>query len=129
MRVTRSSRRCLVGTGKTDPADIYTDQQDGFMMQHAGDKNLWGKGIYFAEKAAYSNVDQYVFQVRFPMGWGRRVPVLLSDRASIRVPGRGRGHAGGRGLPGAAAGKSRGRRGGGPRKEDGQNAQIPAKAR
>ena len=35
------------------------------MMQHAGDNNLWGKGIYFAEKAAYSNVDKYVFQVRF----------------------------------------------------------------
>jgi hypothetical protein len=32
------------------------------MMQHAGDKNVWGKGIYFAEKAAYSNVDKYVFQ-------------------------------------------------------------------
>ena len=35
------------------------------MMQHAGDKLLWGKGIYFAEKAAYSNVDKYVYQVRF----------------------------------------------------------------
>ena len=33
------------------------------MMQHAGDNNLWGKGIYFAEKAAYSNIDKYVFQV------------------------------------------------------------------
>ena len=70
MRVKRSSRHYLVGTGKTDPADIYTDQQDGFMTQHAGDKNLWGKGIYFAEKAAYSNVDQYVFQVRVPYALG-----------------------------------------------------------
>ena len=70
MRVKRSSRHYLVGTGKTDPADIYTDQQDGFMTQHAGDKNLWGRGIYFAEKAAYSNVDMYVFKVRIPYGRG-----------------------------------------------------------
>ena len=47
------------------------------MMQHAGDKNIWGRGIYFAEKAAYSNVDKYVFQVRFPaarraLGWPKR---------------------------------------------------------
>jgi hypothetical protein len=36
------------------------------ISDNAGDNNLWGKGIYFTEKAAYSNVDKYVFQVCFP---------------------------------------------------------------
>ena len=31
---------------------------------HAGDRNLWGKGIYFIERVVYSNVDKYVFKVR-----------------------------------------------------------------
>ena len=53
------------------------------MMQHAGDKLLWGKGIYFAEKAAYSNVDKYVYQVRFfyarsTMDRYRLIPTQLS---------------------------------------------------
>jgi hypothetical protein len=59
--VKRRSWKYLIGTGKTDPETIYSDKQDGFMMQHAGDNNLWGKGIYFAEMAAYSNSNNYVF--------------------------------------------------------------------
>jgi len=42
------------GTSETDPAAIYEDQQDGFMMQRSRD-GMWGKGIYFAKKASYSD--------------------------------------------------------------------------
>ena len=42
------------GTGKTDPAIIHSDLQDGFMMQYS-DVGMWGRGLYFAERASYSN--------------------------------------------------------------------------
>ena len=41
------------GTSKTDPKAIYSDKQDGFMMQRASE-GMWGKGNYFAEKFEYS---------------------------------------------------------------------------
>ena len=42
------------GTRRTDPQEIYKDRQDGFMMQHSKE-GMWGRGIYFAEKASYSD--------------------------------------------------------------------------
>lgn len=41
------------GTSSVDPSAIYTDRQDGFMMQYSR-SGLWGRGIYFAEKSSYS---------------------------------------------------------------------------
>ena len=42
------------GTKVNDPKLIYEDLQDGFMMQHSA-AGMWGRGIYFAENASYSN--------------------------------------------------------------------------
>jgi hypothetical protein len=42
------------GTSGTDPQKIYEDRQDGFMMQYCTG-GMWGRGLYFAEKARYSN--------------------------------------------------------------------------
>ena len=42
------------GTRTTDPKVIYEDRQDGFMMQHSR-QGMWGRGIYFAENASYSD--------------------------------------------------------------------------
>eukprot|EP01048_Picozoa_sp_COSAG05_P025240 COSAG05_NODE_6330_length_978_cov_2.601820_1_plen_264_part_10 len=42
------------GTRSTDPKIIYSDTQDGFMMQYSA-KGMWGTGIYFAENASYSD--------------------------------------------------------------------------
>jgi len=39
------------GTGTTDPSIIA---RDGWKINWAGDKNLWGRGTYFASDAAYS---------------------------------------------------------------------------
>jgi hypothetical protein len=44
-------RSCWHGTSGLDPAMIYNDQQDGFMMQFAA-AGFWGRGIYFADRAA-----------------------------------------------------------------------------
>ena len=43
------------GTRSLDPAVIYRDKQDGFMMQHSAE-GMWGRGLYFAENAKYSNM-------------------------------------------------------------------------
>lgn len=48
------------GTGSTPPEKIYKDKQDGFMMQKSTLANMWGVGIYFADKASYSN--SYAFR-------------------------------------------------------------------
>lgn len=40
------------------PRVIYEDRQDGFMMQHSSE-GMWGRGIYFARDARYS--DSYAF--------------------------------------------------------------------
>ena len=49
------------GTGKTDPATIIEDQQDGFMVQYCTTKGeMWGRGICFAVNASYS--DSYAFR-------------------------------------------------------------------
>lgn len=47
------------GTGSTDAAAIYTDKQDGFMMQF-GKEGQWGRGLYFAEDALYCEEAGYV---------------------------------------------------------------------
>ena len=44
--------------GGTDPAKIYTDVQDGFMMQYCK-SGMWGVALYFAEKAVYSHDYSY----------------------------------------------------------------------
>ena len=44
--------------GGTDPAMIYTDVQDGFMMQYCK-SGMWGVALYFAEKAVYSHDYSY----------------------------------------------------------------------
>jgi len=49
-----NERTVFHGTSKTDPAKIYNDRQDGFMMQFA-QRGLWGRGIYFADHSSYSN--------------------------------------------------------------------------
>ena len=41
------------GTSVHDPALIFRDEQDGFMMQHCV-QGMWGRGLYFAENASYS---------------------------------------------------------------------------
>jgi len=48
------------GTKDIDPAKIYKDKQDGFMMQKSSQNNMWGKGIYFAKNASYS--DNYAYK-------------------------------------------------------------------
>jgi ABC-type branched-subunit amino acid transport system substrate-binding protein len=46
------------GTSSLDPAMIYDDTQDGFMMQFAR-QGLWGRGLYFAAKSSYSDNYSY----------------------------------------------------------------------
>ena len=46
------------GTSSLDPAVIYDDKQDGFMMQFAA-QGFWGRGLYFADKAVYSTHYSY----------------------------------------------------------------------
>ena len=43
------------GTGNFDAANIYEDKQDGFMMQFAS-AGQWGRGLYFADEAGYSDI-------------------------------------------------------------------------
>ena len=47
------------GTTTLNPDVIYKDQQDGFMMQ-LSQQGQWGRGIYFSERAGYS--DPYSFK-------------------------------------------------------------------
>lgn len=47
------------GTSSLNPDVIYKDQQDGFMMQ-LSQQGQWGRGIYFSERAGYS--DPYSFK-------------------------------------------------------------------
>ena len=57
-KITHGERSVWHGTSGLDPSVIYDDQQDGFMMQFAA-QGYWGRGIYFAENAAYSNAYAY----------------------------------------------------------------------
>jgi hypothetical protein len=45
-------------SGGTDPAMIYKDVQDGFMMQYCK-SGMWGVALYFAENASYSHDYSY----------------------------------------------------------------------
>jgi len=47
------------GTSSLNPDVIYSDQQDGFMMQ-LSQQGQWGRGIYFSERSGYS--DPYAFK-------------------------------------------------------------------
>ena len=42
------------GTRSNDPKVVYKDVQAGFMMQYSA-QGMWGRGLYFAENAKYSN--------------------------------------------------------------------------
>jgi hypothetical protein len=53
MGITENEWHVWHGTSGLDPAMIYNDKQDGFMMQFAS-AGFWGRGIYFADKSAYS---------------------------------------------------------------------------
>ncbi len=46
------------GTSLLEPSIIYTDTQDGFMMQ-CSRQGLWGRGLYFATKSSYSDSYSY----------------------------------------------------------------------
>jgi hypothetical protein len=50
----------LSSGGGIHPAVIYSDRQDGFMMQHSAE-GMWGRGLYFAHDARYS--DSYAFDI------------------------------------------------------------------
>lgn len=41
------------GTGNTDPARVYEDQQDGFMMQFCS-SGMWGRGIRASYSSSYA---------------------------------------------------------------------------
>ncbi len=47
------------GTSSLEPSVIYSDTQDGFMMQYSR-PGLWGRGLYFATKSSYSH--RYAFK-------------------------------------------------------------------
>jgi hypothetical protein len=56
--ISHNERSVWHGTSTLDPAVIYDDQLDGFMMQFAA-KGFWGRGIYFADKSEYSHSYAY----------------------------------------------------------------------
>jgi type II secretory pathway pseudopilin PulG len=56
--ISHNERSVWHGTSGLDPAIIYNDQLDGFMMQFAA-KGFWGRGIYFADKSEYSHSYAY----------------------------------------------------------------------
>jgi len=58
MKVKENERSVWHGTSDLDPAIIYNDKQDGFMMQFS-QAGFWGRGIYFADKASYSHSYTY----------------------------------------------------------------------
>jgi hypothetical protein len=71
------------GTRTTDPRGIYEDRQDGFMMQFSNG-GMWGRGIYFAENASYSNT--YSYQAA-PLGQARQFMLAkLLSGDEIRMP-------------------------------------------
>ena len=43
------------GTGKTDPHEIIDRRVACLSILYANESCMWGKGIYFAENASYSN--------------------------------------------------------------------------
>ena len=51
------------GTRDTNPEEIYKDKEESFNINYSSDSNLLGRGIYFAEKAEYSNSYRYTEQV------------------------------------------------------------------
>lgn len=46
------------GTRSTDPEKIIHGDE-GFDIKYAADSGVWGRGIYFAENASYSNTYRY----------------------------------------------------------------------
>jgi hypothetical protein len=72
------------GTGKTNPARIYMDKQDGFMMQYAiSHQLLWGRGNYFAENASYSNTDRYCHQQKLVAPTEGEVGGVAEDEGAV----------------------------------------------
>jgi len=65
------------GTSSLNPDVIYKDRQDGFMMQ-LSQQGMWGRGIYFSERASYS--DPYSFKP-----FNKYTDTLQQDRELILV--------------------------------------------
>ena len=51
------------GTRGVDPTVICEDEADGLMMQFSN-KGSWGRGLYFAQNASYSNGYAHTHQSR-----------------------------------------------------------------
>lgn len=43
------------GTKYNDPSKIYLDKEESFKINYAADTNMFGRGIYFAKEASYSD--------------------------------------------------------------------------
>ena len=54
------------GTGKKDPLELIERKNSALSTQFANDQCMWGRGIYFAESANYS--DNYCFRQEKGMG-------------------------------------------------------------
>lgn len=49
------------GTKQNDPEKIYQDKEESFKINYAADTNMFGRGIYFAKEASYSD-NGYAYQ-------------------------------------------------------------------
>ena len=85
------------GTRTTDPRVIYEDEADGFMMQYSNE-GMWGRGLYFAENASYSDSYAHVSQgnkciLLVKLLAGEETRVMPHDRSLTicpNKPGKGR---------------------------------------
>jgi len=64
------------GTRETDPSVIYEGKEEGFDMRYAN-SGLYGSGIYFHERAAYS--DGYKFKTKFSTNCMFIAEVLIGE--------------------------------------------------
>lgn len=70
------------GTSQTDPLDICNDTE-GFRLQLSR-RGMWGKGMYFAEKASYSNA--YAYQCSGQRKRRALILVLLVSGEETELP-------------------------------------------
>jgi len=83
------TRMLFHGTGSCDPKVIYEDDK-GFLINFASDDGLWGRGVYFAQDAIYSNKYTY----RTPTGTKKMIlaevitgdGINLDEDRNIRLP-------------------------------------------
>ena len=62
------------------PATIYADRQDGLMMQYSAE-GMWGRGLYFARDARYS--DSYAFDLEDDTKCLLLVRLLAGDEVRV----------------------------------------------